>query len=131
MSTDIIVNQIIKLVAKHALCQPTELSINTRLGEDLCIVGDDADELLTEFSTEFNVDMSEMDFVRYFPSEASSDMHYYLTAVAKSRYQNLIVSTIRFLEAKFWRLFAKNTIYQTLTIADLVKAESKGKWCVD
>lgn len=128
MSSDLIVIQIIKLVAKHALCQPTKLSTDTRIGEDLRIVGDDADELLTEFAVEFNVDMSNMDFVRYFPSEASSDMHYYLTATAESKYQNPIVNTIRFLEAKFWLLFAKNTIYQTLTIGDLVKAGSKGRW---
>lgn len=116
------------LVAKHALCQPEELSTDTRIGEDLRIVGDDADELLTEFSAIFDVDMSNMDFGNYFPSEATANMHYYLSETAKSKYRNPVVLTFRFLEAKFWRLFAKQLSYQTITIGELVNAASNGKW---
>ncbi len=116
------------LVAKHALCQPEILSIETRLGEDLRIIGDDADELLTEFSSTFHVDMSEMDFNTYFPSEASANMNYYLLAIAKSKYNNSIILAIRSLEAKFWRLFANQFSYQTITIGKLVKAANNHKW---
>ena len=125
---NLVIAQIINLVSKHALCQPEQLSIETRIGEDLRIVGDDAHELLAEFSTEFAIDMSSIKFEDYFPEEASSNMHYYLTAVAQGKYQNPIVDIIRFVEATFWRLFAKEKNFKTLTIGHLVNVASNGRW---
>ncbi|GAB0154350.1 hypothetical protein MnBA_37500 [Marinobacterium sp. BA1] len=127
MNNSELTNHILRLVAKHALCQSDRLSITTKIGEDLRIVGDDADELLAEFSSEFNVDMYNIDFETYFPCEATANMHFYLSAIAKSKYQNPLVLAIRYLEAKFWRLFASKTSYQKLTIEDLVKIASRGR----
>lgn len=128
MRDDALVEQVIQLVAKHALIQSTNLSIDTKIGEDLRVAGDDADELLTEFAAVFGVDMSGMDFATYFPEEASSEMHYYLTTIAKKKYNSPVTNTVRFLESSFWRLFAKKEEYKTLTIGDLVRVASNRKW---
>jgi len=128
MNDSQLTDQVINLIAKHALCKPEKLSVDTRLGEDLRIVGDDAGELLTEFSTTFNVDMSNMDFDNYFPSEATADMHYYLAQLAKNNCINPVMASIKGLEVKFWRLFSKKKKYQTLTIEDLMNIVNNGKW---
>ena len=129
MSTNNVSIELVKsLVAKQALCSPEQLSADTRLGEDLGIVGDDAEELLSEFSLEFNVDMSALDFKLYFPSEASANMNFYLTTIAKSKYNNPLVNAVRFLESKFWKVFARQTDYITITIHDLLKIAQSRKW---
>ncbi|EON92525.1 hypothetical protein MARLIPOL_07229 [Marinobacter lipolyticus SM19] len=127
MNSDELTNQILKLVAKHALCQPDQISTATKIGEELRIVGDDADELLTDFSSEFNVDISDLDFDKYFPCEATANMHFYLSAIAISKHQNPMVLAFRYFESKFWRLFASKTKYQTLTVDDLVNIANRGK----
>lgn len=125
MSDNIGVESIIELVARHALCRPETLSLSTRIGEDLCIVGDDADELLIEFSREFNVDLSEMDFDAYFPREASSEMNYYLSVIAKNNSKNNI---FKFLDILFRRIITKRVVYKSLTINDLAYAAKIGRW---
>lgn len=126
-STNLLSSKVIELVAEHALCRPEELVAETRIGEDLYIVGDDACELLSEFAEKFAVDMSEMNYSTYFPDEVTFDMYYYL-AVAKKNRTNSVLKFIRLLESKFWRLFAKNRQYQSLTIHDLIDAAEMGKW---
>jgi hypothetical protein len=117
-----------ELVAKHALCPVETLSAKTRLGEDLKIVGDDADEFLEEFARSFNVDMSGMVFNDYFPDEATADMHYYLTAIARSSDHSGLLKSAKLLESRIWGMFAKRTLFKTLTIEDLLLAVQRGQW---
>lgn len=121
-------SKVIKLVAEQALCRPEDVNVETRIGEDLHIIGDDACELLSEFAERFSVDMSEMNFSTYFPDEATSDMNFYLTTVTQSKRNNIVLNFFRFLESKFWRVFAKKIQYQSITVHDLIEAAAIGKW---
>lgn len=59
---------IIKLIAKY--CSPKDiLNQDTRIYHDLNIYGDDADELLEEYSKLFNIRISSFKFTDYFPEE--------------------------------------------------------------
>jgi hypothetical protein len=120
--------QIKELVAKHALCPIDALSTETRLGEDLKIIGDDAEEFLKEFAAQFNVDMSGMVFSDYFPEEGTSEMHYYLTAIARGGNQNELLRSLKLLESKFWGMFTEKTFFKTVTIEKLLLAVRRGKW---
>ena len=62
--------QIVSLVAQKTGQSPSEISLETRLLHDLGITGDDAGELLTEYSEMFHVDMREFEFERYFTGES-------------------------------------------------------------
>ncbi len=125
--TKLLSSKVIELIAEYALCRPEKLTTETRIGEDLYIVGDDACELLSEFAEKFAVDMSSMNYSTYFPEEVTFDMYYYL-AIAKKNRGNPALKFIRFLESRFWRLFAKNRQYQSLAIHDLINAAEIGKW---
>ena len=92
------------------------------------LIGDDADELLTEFRDKFNIDMSEFFFERYFPGEVSPEMHLYYSKKAIKKYQNPIIRVIYYLDAKFWGLFAPKVDYQIMIISDLIECAKRGKW---
>jgi len=51
-------NQIRDFVSKQTFNSKDTLTLQTRLGEDLCVMGDDADEFLDEFSKQFDVNLS-------------------------------------------------------------------------
>lgn len=129
MSPDeITLTRLKELVAKHARCPVDALSVKTRLGEDLKIVGDDADEFLEEFARSFNVDLSGMVFNDYFPDEATADMHYYLAVIAQSSGLSRLLKPVKLLEIRFWGMFAKRTSFKTLTIENLLLAVQLGRW---
>ena len=48
------------------------ISLATRLWQDLHIGGDDADELMTAFAEQFEVDMAGFDPMRFFPDETQA-----------------------------------------------------------
>ena len=60
---------VINLIAKKTGLSPTEISPESRLLHDLGITGDDAVELLSEYSEAFQVDMGEFEFRQYFTGE--------------------------------------------------------------
>ena len=57
------------LVSGQSGVPEAEITLETRLVEDLGIDGDDGDELLQAFADEFGVDMSSMDPLNYFGDE--------------------------------------------------------------
>jgi hypothetical protein len=116
------------LVAKHALCSPVSISEKSRLGEDLRIIGDDAEELLQEFAERFGVDMSCMVFDDYFPCEGTADMHLYLASISAKSSTLWALRVIRLLECLFWQIFAKKRAFITLTVGDLFIAAKLGRW---
>lgn len=116
------------LVAAHSFCSIENLSPETRLGEDLRIVGDDAEELLEEFARTFKVDMTGMTFSDYFPDEATSNMYYYLTTITRKDKENCLLKLLKNFESKRWRLFANKKVFKTITINDLLLASQKGRW---
>lgn len=107
------------LVKKHSLRPSLVITDKTRLGEDLHIIGDDAEELLSEFSSHFDIDLSNFDFDNYFPREASSEMHYYSSAIAEYKYGFFPLNLYRFINSFFWGMFSQRKEFKTITVGDL------------
>ena len=57
------------LVARVAGVPRERITASTSIEDDLGTTGDDAEELMEEFSKEFGVDLSRMDFYRHFSPE--------------------------------------------------------------
>jgi acyl carrier protein len=66
-----ILEDIKELILKHTGKTKINLDRNTRLYKDLRIDGDDAFELLRDFSNMFEVDMSDFKFGEYFSPEGT------------------------------------------------------------
>jgi hypothetical protein len=128
MNMEIVTMEKLKaLLAKHSLCRMDSISKETRLGEDLGIIGDDADEFLEDFSSEFKVDISNMIFHDYFPDEATAEMHYYTSSIMTPP-KNPLLKLLKVAEGGFWKLIAKKTSFKTITVADLLLAVKNGRW---
>ncbi len=104
-----------------------ELTMGTRIGEDLRLIGDDADEFLDKFSKEFAVDLSEFPFSDYFPDEGSASMHFY-TGRQMNRPKKPALSLLRKLDSLVWGLFARRHSFKTLTVQNLYECARTGKW---
>ena len=61
--------RVIRFIAAKTGLQPNAITSASRLLHDLKIDGDDAEELLTEYSDAFQVDMTGFDFCQRFRSE--------------------------------------------------------------
>lgn len=79
---------------------------STRLLHDLGIDGDDAVEILTDFSKRFGMDLSSFPFQRYFGSELGSGIRWLLRKIGQQ-------SAIRF---------------APVTVQDLIDAANRGRW---
>ncbi len=120
--------QIRDFVSKQTFNFKDTLTLQTRLGEDLCVLGDDADEFLDEFSKQFDVNLSTIIFKDYFPDEASTEMFYYLCCIAQKKSSNKIVESIRKLEGNFWKTYSKKTSFKTITLKKLLFVAIEGEW---
>ena len=96
---------VLQFVASHTGVPIGELSLESRLLQDLGVDGDDASELLCDFAAQARVDLSSLTFDDHFRGEPTL-----LSAVAPWRYKRLF--------------YAKKPI----TIRDLVHAAEQGKW---
>ena len=65
---------VFKFLADHTRIKPKAISLHSRLLHDLGITGDDAYELLRDFSEAFGLDMKEFEFLDHFPDEAHCSM---------------------------------------------------------
>jgi hypothetical protein len=83
--------------------------LKTRLSEDLGVDGDDALEFFENFSQEFQVDLSNFHFGKYFGTEASFNPLLLLT-----------IGSIIFNEPK--------QKLETITVKDLITAAIAKKW---
>jgi len=92
-----------KIILNHINSSKSELHPDTRIGEDLCIIGDDAIELLDDYGKQFSVDLSGLDFSDYFPDEATSEMNYYMSSHSK----NKISRILGLVDGWFWEILAK------------------------
>lgn len=114
-------------VARELPSYKGELTMGTRIGEDLKLIGDDAEEFLDKFSKEFTVDLSELPFSDYFPEEGSANMHFYTGQQMKSS-ENPALSLLRKLDSLIWGLFARRRSFKTMTVQDLYESARTGKW---
>ncbi len=109
MENDLIFDKLKKFILEQGfgyalpfpfLFKKRELTRETRLEMDLRITGDEAGDFLTDFSKEFNVDVSMFPIGHYFKDESD------------------------FITRMFIR---KNSSDKELTIADLIKAIQTGR----
>ena len=106
MNNVTIEDRVKSLVAQQTAIRIEKLSLQTELGKDLGVDGDDAVELLSKFSEEFQVDLSTFQFDKYFGPEAGIDP---------------IWALISFLDASRRKL-------EPVTIQDLVDAAKAKRW---
>ena len=62
---------LVDLLSQLSGLPPEKIRPESRIYHDLGINGDDADELLRAFAREFNVDLTEFPFDKFFSDEAS------------------------------------------------------------
>lgn len=128
-NTSVSLDDIKALIAEHSGSDKSDLHLNTRLGEDLFMLGDDADEFLEVFSKLYKLDYSEFSFHDYFPEEVTSNMFYYQLRHKKSVALNVpILRFINKIKCVYWGFFADKKQYKTLTLKDLYNSASVGKW---
>jgi hypothetical protein len=72
---DAMKRQVIRFVAIQTGADCRGLTIRTTLVGDLGVAGDDGDDLMDEFSRQFDVDMSEFDASKHFGSEGVPLLH--------------------------------------------------------
>ena len=68
--------EVISFIREWLGCSEKNLSLDTRIGQDLGVDGDDAIELLEEYSRRFSVDLSEFQYNDYFGPEAALNPFY-------------------------------------------------------
>lgn len=77
-------DRVISFVSEWLSCDVHKLYMDTRIGEDLGVDGDDAIELLEEYSKRFSVDLSEFPYNDYFGPEAGSNPLHFLIVIIHS-----------------------------------------------
>ena len=117
-------SEIKKIILIHARVDESSLHLGTRLGEDVCIIGDDADEFLIDYMNKFDVDLSEFCFGEYFPDEVSADESVYLAKHSKCK----VMKYLCYIDFWSWITHTRNRQYKTLTIKDLLDCAEKGVW---
>lgn len=63
-------NEVIQFVSENIGCDPSRLTPDTRLFEDLGIDGDDAEDLMRDFASHFTVDLTGYEHLQHFGPEA-------------------------------------------------------------
>jgi hypothetical protein len=94
------------LVAEKTSAHPERLALETRINLDLGCDGDDAVELFEAFAEKFHVDMSSMEWNRYFSPEGCGCL----------------------LAFVMLGLTGGMTALEPVTVRDLVKAAEAKKW---
>ncbi|WP_324282069.1 DUF1493 family protein [Cyanobacterium aponinum UTEX 3221] len=84
----------------------SELSLKNDLYLDLGVDGDDAVELLEQFSQEFQIDMSDFKFEKYFGCEAGFTPFTFITTI----------------------FFSSTNKFKSLTIEKLINIAQQQKW---
>ena len=120
-------SEIKKIILIHARVDESSLHLGTRIGEDLCITGDDAYEFLEDYMNKFDVDLSESSefcFGEYFPDEVSADECVYIAKHSKCK----VMKYLSYIAFWSWITCTKNRQYKSMTIQDLLDNAEKGVW---
>lgn len=104
-----IVDKVVKFVAKETGLTAQAIAMNDDLFKDLGVDGADAEQLMTKFSGEFNVNMNTFYFSNYFGPEAGFNPFWLLLP-------------------SWWRWRKER---KPITIARLVRAAESGCWQSD
>jgi acyl carrier protein len=68
---EVTIDEIIKLIPSILFPKNKPISVKLKLENDLGIYGDDAVDFITKFAKKYNVDISDLDFSKYFTKEIS------------------------------------------------------------
>ncbi len=74
-------DKVISFVSEFCVVNKNKLTLQTQLGNDLGIDGDDAIEFMEAFSENFEVDLTEFEYSKYFGPEGFNPfayLYYYL-----------------------------------------------------
>jgi arsenate reductase len=88
-------NDVISFISDWLSCNIKKLSLDTRIGEDIGVDGDDAIELLEEYSKRFSVDISCFPYNEYFGPEAGINPFTFLYYLFTKKHGNLKTLYIR------------------------------------
>lgn len=80
-----IVDQVLAFTAAETGVDLQKLTLNTTLARDLGLDGDDADEFLTNFAKQFQVDLSGFTFNLHFGPEAVSSLDIFLQSSSNQK----------------------------------------------
>jgi acyl carrier protein len=109
--------KVIQFIAHQINEKPEKIFLETRINIDLGVDGDDAVELLDEFSKHFNVDLSYLQYDKYFGPEAGG-----------GDLISLIFWTLYWTYCKvFGKIYNPSSSVAPITIQDLVKAVETGR----
>ncbi len=82
------------LIQKHTARDLGEIVANSRISEDLKLDGDDASDLLQEYSEKFNVDISNFPYTEYFCSEGFNPFAMLINIFYPKRYKSLTIKDL-------------------------------------
>ena len=99
---------VLAFVAESTGVAPGQVTLSSRLAQDLGLDGDDAVEFMEAFKSHFGVDLSAFEFRRHFgPEAAFSPLHWLFWLVVPSRRPHLTPITVQNLcdaaETKRWK----------------------------
>lgn len=98
-------DEVISFICEFLSCNADKVDLDTRVGEDLGVYGNDGIDLLNEYAKRFIVDITDFPSEKYFGEESSFNPFYFI-----------------------YRIFVKETEeLRTLYIRDLVDAREKKK----
>jgi hypothetical protein len=70
--------------------------------------------------------MSNFELQKYFPSEASVDMHNYISDRVKNK--SFFMRMMENVDGWFWKMLSSNRDYKTLTLEKLLVSARIGTW---
>ncbi len=106
MSAPVTFEQVRDFLSEQWRVRPERLTPDTRLLHDLGIDGDDAEEILTDFAEQFQVDLSAFRFTEHFGSELDAGPRWVLR-----------------------KIFGGDAVRKTpVTLQALVDAATSGRW---
>lgn len=126
MKKDVSLKELSEIVLLHGEVKNIEVTDNIKIGEDLLIIGDDADEMILDLNREYGTDFSNLNLSEYFPSECSADMFCY--EYENTKYRHKLSRLLDYPLYIFWNLFKSKKQYKTMTLGDLLKAVKEEKW---
>ena len=120
-------NKVFEIAKEHSNIKNVILSKETRIAEDLSLLGDDAEEFLEAVMQQYKMDVSGFNFSNYFPYEGTSNLHYYSSQLSWERTNSIALKVLHKIEASFWHCFSDVKDYRTLTLGDLISSIPHGK----
>ncbi|MCR9279054.1 MAG: DUF1493 family protein [Pseudomonadaceae bacterium] len=114
--------RLVDLASEFSGVDRERISMSSSIVKELELVGDTAEEFLSSVQSEFGVSLSDLDFERHFPTEASASMHYVLSSVRMNKPErHPILRLLSRVDSLLWSIWAKPKRYADLTLGELAE----------